>query len=91
MPGASGNSVDMTIGKAMVSAIYYRPSGALAGRANAPTNAALNDAAGGRLRFLQGAVPVVRGGLLLGAVAVGGGTTQQQDEAIANDGAATIR
>ena len=91
MPGASGASVDITIGKAMVSAIFYRPSGALAGRATAPTNVALNEAAGGRLRFLQGAVPVVRGGLLLGAVAVGGGTSQTQDEAIATDGAAAIR
>ena len=90
MPGATGTSVDITIGKAMVSAIYLRPSGQLAGRANAPTNVALNEGAGGRLRFLQGGVPIVRGGLLLGAVAIGGGTSQQQDEAIASDGAAAI-
>jgi uncharacterized protein GlcG (DUF336 family) len=50
----------------------------------------LNEAAGGRLRFLQGGVPVVRGALLIGAVAVGGGTSQQQDEAIATDGIAAI-
>jgi uncharacterized protein GlcG (DUF336 family) len=90
MPGASAASVDATIGKAMVSAIYLRPSGQLAGRATAPTNVALNEATGNRLRFLQGGVPVVRSGLLLGAVAAGGATSQQ-DEAIATDGAAAIR
>jgi len=89
LPGANAGSVDVTVGKAMVAAIYGRPSGTLTGRATAPTSLGLNEATGGRLRFLQGGVPVVRGGLLIGAVAAGGGTSQQ-DETIATDGAAAI-
>jgi uncharacterized protein GlcG (DUF336 family) len=90
MSGANAASADTTIGKAMVSAIFMRPSGLLAARgATNPTNAALNEATGGRLRFIAGGVPVVRGGLLLGAVAAGGGTSQQ-DEKIATEGAAAV-
>jgi uncharacterized protein GlcG (DUF336 family) len=88
-PGASGLTVDATIGKAMLSAIFLRPSGAF----NATTNpgspiTAVNESTGGRLRFSPGAVPIVRRGVLIGAVAVDG--ARAEDEAIANDGAAAI-
>ena len=88
-PGASGATVDATIGKAMLSAIFLRPSGSF----NATTNpgspiTAVNEATGGRLRFAPGAVPIVRRGVLIGAVAVDG--ARAEDEAIANDGAAAI-
>jgi uncharacterized protein GlcG (DUF336 family) len=88
-PGASGATVDATIGKAMLSAIFLRSSGSV----NATTNAgspitAVNESTGGRLRFAPGAVPIVRRGVLIGAVAVDGATSQ--DEAIANVGAAAI-
>ena len=88
-PGASGATVDATIGKAMLSAIFLRPSGSF----NATTNpgspiTAVNEATGGRLRFAAGAVPIVRHGVLIGAVAVDG--ARAEDEAIANDGAAAI-
>jgi uncharacterized protein GlcG (DUF336 family) len=88
-PGASGATVDATIGKAMLSAIFLRPSGTF----NAVTNpaspiTAVNEATGGRLKFAPGGVPVVRRGALIGAVAVDGATSH--DEAIANDGAAAI-
>lgn len=91
LPGAAGASVDTTLGKAMVSAIFMRPSGSFAGGSNpASPIAAVNEASGGRLRFLPGGVPIVRSGTLVGAVAAGGGTSQQ-DEIIAADGAAAVR
>jgi uncharacterized protein GlcG (DUF336 family) len=87
--GASGATVDATIGKAMLSAIFLRPSGTF----NAATNpaspiTAVNEATGGRLKFAPGGVPVVRRSALIGAVAVDGAPSH--DEAIANDGAAAI-
>jgi uncharacterized protein GlcG (DUF336 family) len=89
-PGASGASVDAAIGKAMLSAIFLRPSGTFRETTNSGSPiTAVNEASGGRLRFQQGAVPIVRGGVLLGAVAAGG-ATGPQDEAIATDGAATV-
>ncbi len=82
----------MTIGEGAWSQsnLHGITSGLLAGRgATNPTNVALNEATGGRLRFIAGGVPVVRGGLLLGAVAAGGGTSEQ-DEMIAAEGAPAI-
>ena len=46
------------------------------------------ESTGGRLRFSPGAVPIVRRGVLIGAVAVDG--ARAEDEAIAKDGAAAI-
>jgi uncharacterized protein GlcG (DUF336 family) len=88
-PGANGTTVDATVGKAMLSAIFLRSSGTF----NAATNpaspiTAVNEATGGRLKFGPGGVPIVRRGVLIGAVAVDGATTHA--EAIANDGAAAI-
>lgn len=87
--GANGATVDATIGKAMLSAIFLRPSGGF----NPTTNpgspiTAVNESTGGRLRFGPGGVPIVRGGVLIGAVAVDGGTSL--DEAIAKDAAAAL-
>jgi uncharacterized protein GlcG (DUF336 family) len=88
-PGASGSTVDATIGKAMLSAIFLRPSGTFNSTANpASPITAVNESTGGRLRFAPGGVPIVRGGLLVGAVAVDGAAAQ--DEAIATDGAAAF-
>ena len=90
MPGAGANTPDTAIGKAMMSAIYGQPSAALVGRATNPATQTLNDATGGRLRFLQGAVPIVRGGFVVGAVA-GSGATSQQDEQAAMAGLAALQ
>jgi glc operon protein GlcG len=80
MPGAGANTPDTAIGKAMMSAIYGQPSGALVQRATSPVTQGLNDASGGRLRFIQGGVPVVRGGFTVGAVAASGASSQQDEE-----------
>jgi glc operon protein GlcG len=89
MPGAGAGTTDTAIGKAMLSAIYGQPSLALVGRASNPATQGLNEASGGRLRFLQGAVPIIRGGYVVGAVA-GSGATGQQDEQIAAAGLAGL-
>ena len=90
-PGANAESVDGAIGKAMLSAIFLRPSGTFRETTNSGSPiTAVNESTGGRLRFGAGGVPIVRGGVLIGAVAVGGATTPQQDETVANDGAAAI-
>lgn len=88
--GANPASVDGAIGKAMLSAIFLRPSGTFRETTNSGSPiTAVNESTGGRLRFVAGGVPIVRGGVLIGAVAVGG-ATPEQDETVANDGAAAI-
>ena len=80
MPGAGPATADTAIGKAMMSAIFGRPSAALVQTANSPVQQGLNDLSGGRLRFLQGALPLVRGGFTVGAIAGSGGTSQQDED-----------
>ena len=80
MPGAGPGTADTAIGKAMMSAIFGRPSAALVQTANSPVQQGLNDLTGGRLRFLQGALPLVRGGFTVGAIAGSGGTSQQDED-----------
>ena len=80
MPGAGANTPDTAIGKAMMSAIYGQPSGALAARATSPATQAFNDATGGRLRFVQGAVPIIRNGWILGGVGASGASALQDEQ-----------
>lgn len=89
MPGAGPNTADTAIGKAMMSAIYGQPSAALASRATSPTSQALNDTTGGRLRFLQGGVPIIRGGFLLGGVAASGAASAV-DESVSRAALAAV-
>lgn len=82
MPGANPATADTAIGKAMLSAIYGQPSAALTGRATSPITQALNDATGGRFRYFQGALPIVRNGMTVGAIAASGATAQQDEDAV---------
>jgi uncharacterized protein GlcG (DUF336 family) len=82
MPGAGANTPDTAIGKAMLSAIYGQPSAALVQRSTSPITQGINDASGGRLRFIQGAVPIVRGGFTVGAMAASGASAQQDEDAV---------
>ena len=43
---------------------------------------ALNDSTGGRLRFFQGALPVVREGYVVGAVGTSGASSQQDEDVV---------
>jgi glc operon protein GlcG len=76
-------------GKAVASAAFGRPSGELSERANHPTPRGIAAAEGDHMIMGQGAVPVLRNGILEGACGVGGGTAQE-DEDCARAGAARL-
>jgi glc operon protein GlcG len=67
-------------GKAVASAAFGRPSGELAERAAQPTPAGIAAAEGGHMIMGQGAVPILRDGVVEGACGVGGGTAQQDED-----------
>ena len=70
-------------GKAIASAAFGRPSGVLAERANQPTPAGIAKAEGGHMIMGQGAVPIIRNGVIDGACGVGGGTAQEDEDCAA--------
>ena len=70
-------------GKAVASAAFGRPSGVLAERANQPTPAGIAAAEGGHMIMGQGAVPIIRNGVIEGACGVGGGTAQEDEDCAA--------
>lgn len=76
-------------GKAIASAAFGRPSGELTERADHPTFRGIHAAEGAHMILGQGAVPIRRDGQLVGAVGVGGGTAQQ-DEDCAHAGVAKM-
>jgi uncharacterized protein GlcG (DUF336 family) len=76
-------------GKAIASAAFGRPSGDLTARADQPTPRGIAAASGGAMIMGQGAVPLRRGGVVVGACGVGGGTAQE-DEDCAAAGAAVL-
>lgn len=82
MPGASAATTDLAIGKAMVSAIFSRASGAFGSGAAPPVFQGLNESTGGRLRFVQGGMPIVRNGFTVGAIAASGATGQQDEDIV---------
>ena len=77
----------MAQGKAVAAAGFGRPSGML--QADSPVIQAVIAAQGGRMLPARGAVPVIRNGELLGAVA-GSGGTGEQDEVCAQAGVAAL-
>jgi glc operon protein GlcG len=92
MPDANPATADTAIGKAMLSAFFGQPSAAFASRAATPLLQTLNAETGGRLRFFQGALPIVRNGFTVGAIGASGASAQQdEDSARAALAAATPR
>jgi uncharacterized protein GlcG (DUF336 family) len=89
MDGAIWASAYGSQGKAVASAAFARPSGVLTERAAHPTPAGIAAAEGGHMIMGQGAVPLFRNGVLVGACGVGGGTSQE-DEDCAAAGAAVL-
>jgi glc operon protein GlcG len=89
MDGAIWASAYGSQGKAVASSAFARPSGVMQERATQPTPAGINAASGGLMIMGQGAVPLFRNGNLIGAVGVGGGTSQE-DEDCAAAGAAAL-
>ena len=80
MPDARPTTMDTAIGKAMGAAIFGRPSADLAANSDSPLYRNMNEATGGRLRFFQGAVPIVRGGYTVGAVGASGASSQADED-----------
>ncbi len=76
-------------GKAVASAAFGRPSGEMAGRADQPTPRGIAAAEGGHMIMGQGAVPIIRNGVVEGACGVGGGASQE-DEDCARAGVALL-
>ena len=89
MDGAIWGSVYGSQGKAIASAAFGRASGELQERAGSPIIQGIAAAEGGHMIVSQGAVPIIRNGIVEGACGVGGGTAQQ-DEDCARAGVAKI-
>ena len=80
MDGAIWASAYGCQGKAVASAAFGRASGEMQERATQPTPAGINAASGGEMIMGQGAVPIIRNGVIEGACGVGGGTSQQDED-----------
>ena len=89
MDGAIWASGYGCIGKAVGSSAFGRPSGEMQERADQPTPRGVAAASGGEMILGQGAVPIIRNGVVEGACGVGGGTSQQ-DEDCASAGVAKL-
>ena len=89
MDGAIWAGVYGSQGKAIASAAFGRASGEMAPRADQPTPRGIAAAEGGHMIMGQGAVPIVRNGVVVGACGVGGGTSQE-DEDCARAGIAAL-
>ena len=76
-------------GKAVASAAFGRTSGEMQARADQPTPRGIAAAEGGHMIMGQGAVPIIRNGVVEGACGVGGGTSQE-DEDCARAGVETL-
>ena len=80
MDGAIWGSMYGSQGKAVASAAFARPSGELQERADSPIIRGIANAEGGHMISSQGAVPIIRHGVVEGACGVGGGTGQQDED-----------
>ncbi len=80
MDGAIWAGVYGSQGKAIASAVFGRPSGDMQARADAPIFRGIIAAEGGHMIPSQGAVPIIRNGVVEGACGVGGGTGQEDED-----------
>ncbi len=87
--GARWTTGDVSRGKAFASATFGVPSGEMAQRADSPVFRSLVAMQGGHIIPGQGALPVTKGGQVIGAVGVSGGTAQQ-DEDVARAGISSL-
>ena len=89
MDGAIWGGVYGSQGKAIASVAFGRASGELQERAGSPIIQGIAAGEGGHMIPSQGAVPIIRNGMVDGACGVGGGTAQQ-DEDCARAGVAKL-
>ena len=87
MDGTNPFTPDVTRGKAVATAVTKgTPSGAAAARYPQALLDTVRDLYGGRVTWVRGAVPLLKDGVLVGAVAAGGGPPEK-DEEVAQAGA----
>lgn len=89
MDGARYTGFEVARGKALVSATFRQPSAAMRDMGEAPVGRRVNALNNERMIYSQGAVTIVRGGEVVGAVGVSG-ALPAQDEEIAAAGAAAL-
>ena len=80
MDGAIWGGVYGSQGKAVASVGFGRASGELQARADTPVIRGIVGAEGGHMIPSQGAVPISRNGVVVGACGVGGGTSEEDEE-----------
>ena len=78
MEGAIAVSATVAQGKVAASAAFGMPSGAL--QADSPVIQAVIAKMGGRMLPAQGALPVYKDGVLVGAIGTSGATAQQDED-----------
>lgn len=88
--GALFRAMQLADGKAFASATHGQPSSALLPRADTAVMRALMHLEHGRIIPVPGAVPLIRDGVVLGAVGVSGAPSGERDEEIAAAGAAVF-
>lgn len=81
MDGARFFTADVARGKALTSAMFGQPSGAMAQFASSPAFPSFNAAAQGRMFPIQGALPIMKNNQVFGAIGCSGGTSQQDEDA----------
>jgi glc operon protein GlcG len=89
MDNAIWGSVYGSQGKAIGSVAFGRASGELQERAGTPIIQGIMAGEGGHMIPSQGAMPILKNGVVIGACGVGGGTSQQ-DEDCARAGVAKL-
>ena len=89
MDGAIWAGVYGSQGKAVASVAFGRDSGVMQERAGSAIIQGIMVAEGGHMIPSQGAVPITRNGVVIGAIGCGGGTGQE-DEDCARAGAAAV-
>lgn len=82
-------TADVARGKAFLTATFGRPSGDIAGMADNPFFRSMLAMYAGRIVLAQGAVPIMKDGVLQGAIGASGGTGAQ-DEECSTAGAAAL-
>ena len=80
MDGAIWAGVYGSQGKAVTSAAFGRDSGIMQERAGAPIVQGIMAAEGDHMIPSQGAVPIIKDGVVIGAVGAGGGTGQEDED-----------
>ena len=82
MDGARFYTTDVARGKARISAFFGQPSGDMADFVNSPAFQSFNETLPGPLYAFQGALPIMRGGELIGAMGCSGAASQVDEDAV---------